>query len=73
MGNPFIIGEGLTREQSIEQYAEWVVDNEWHMKVIRRLALRVQEGKTIALYCHCTPEACHCDVIAEKAMEIANA
>lgn len=73
MGNPFIIGEGRTREQSIQQYTEWVVGNEWHMKVIHRLAQRVKEGKTIALYCHCVPDDCHCDVIAAKAMEIVNA
>lgn len=71
MGNPYVVGNGCTREQAVERYAQYMLKNEWHMKVIHRLAQRVNEGKTIALYCHCKPLACHCDVIAAKALEIA--
>jgi hypothetical protein len=73
VGNPYTIGVGCTRDEAIERYAQYMLKDEWHIKVVRRLAQRVQEGKTIALYCHCAPDACHCDVIAAKVMEIVNA
>lgn len=33
---------------------------------LRRMAERLNEGKSIKLFCFCSPEACHCDVIARE-------
>ena len=36
---------------------------------IKRMAQRLAEGRTIALYCHCAPKRCHCDTLRLAAIE----
>jgi len=57
-GNPFVIGKDGTREQVIQKYKEWVVQQEWLMKMLPTL-----EGKRLG--CYCKPAACHGDVLVE--------
>lgn len=76
MGNPFVMRKWTEDERNrvcdaYERHLESLpaTANEW--RVIERMKQRLAEGKTIALYCYCAPQRCHCDVIAAKAMEIA--
>jgi len=63
-GNPFEIGKDGTREQVIEQYRAWVVQQPDIMLHIPDL-----KGKTLG--CWCRPRACHGDVLAELAEQSA--
>jgi len=61
-GNPFEIGKDGTREEVIEKYREWILDNSDLLKDIHEL-----KGKTLA--CWCAPKSCHGDVLLELANE----
>ena len=43
-----------------------------HHKIIRLIGLRVHQGFNMALYCHCDPRPCHCDVIKRRALNEAS-
>lgn len=51
-GNPFPIGKGVTREQSIMKHLFWVVQQPELMADLEEL-----RGKTLG--CHCDPQLCH--------------
>ena len=57
-GNPFYIGPDGTREEVIEKYRNWILQQPELLA-----ALPMLEGKTLG--CHCKPEACHGDVLLE--------
>ncbi len=57
-GNPFKIGKDGTREEVIEMYRRWIVDQQWLMDDLPLL-----RGKVLG--CHCKPLACHGDVLVE--------
>lgn len=59
-GNPFIIGKDGTREEVIEKYRNWILNNEYLMSRLHEL-----KGKTLG--CWCAPKACHGDVLLELA------
>lgn len=59
-GNPFKIGRDGTREEVIDKYAAWVVQQPHLMAALGEL-----KGKTLLCYCH--PQACHGDVLAALA------
>lgn len=62
-GNPFHIGADGTREEVVEKYAAWLIDQpELVAKVKREL-----KGKVLA--CWCSPKLCHGDILAEIANE----
>jgi hypothetical protein len=74
LGNPFEMTHEDMRNAVCEAYKlsleqDWQPHREQHLKVIQRIALRLSEGKSVALYCHCYPQACHCDVIKRRALE----
>lgn len=62
-GNPFSIGPDGTRQEVIEKYRTWLLNNE-------ELLLQIMEldGKTLG--CWCKPKACHGDVLIEVLNEI---
>ena len=64
-GNPFTIGKDGTREEVIEKYREWIMNNDDLLYDIMEL-----DGKTLG--CWCKPKACHCDVLVEILEEIKN-
>jgi hypothetical protein len=59
-GNPFTIGKDGYREEVIEKYREWLLQQDHLLEALPELY-----GKTIA--CWCSPLACHGDVLAEFA------
>ena len=58
-GNPFVIGKDGTREEVIAKYK-----NYFHCRLELQTAA-IDELKDKTLVCHCSPLACHGDVIAE--------
>ena len=59
-GNPFVIGRDGDRDEVVEKYRGWVVNQS---QIMRRLPdLR---GKRLG--CFCAPKRCHGDVLAELA------
>ena len=63
-GNPFPIQKGVrTREQSVEQYREWIN----HPDQAELKSRIIPELKGQILGCFCKPYDCHGDVLAEIA------
>lgn len=62
-GNPFIIGKDGTREEVIQKYKEWIETQPDLMYDLKEL-----KGKRLG--CHCKPESCHGDVIAQLVNEL---
>ena len=61
-GNPFVIGTDGDREEVIDKYRAWVVEQPHLLALIPTL-----KGKRLA--CFCAPQPCHGDVLAELAEE----
>lgn len=59
-GNPFMIGKDGTREEVIEKYREWILNNPKLQADLWTL-----RGRDLA--CWCSPKACHGDVLLELA------
>ncbi len=59
-GNPFSIGKDGTREQVIEKYEAWLLEQP-------ELLNRLHELKGKVLACWCKPLHCHGDVLAKFA------
>lgn len=59
-GNPFSIGRDGSREEVIQKYRVWVVQQPGLMESVRDL-------KGLVLGCWCLPDPCHARVIAELA------
>jgi len=55
-GNPFSIGVDGTREEVIEKYAGWIIEQPHLLNDLHEL-----EGKVLG--CWCKPEACHGDIL----------
>lgn len=59
-GNPFEIGKDGTRQQVIDKYEKWLlqqpelIDQLWELK-----------GKVLG--CWCAPKRCHCEILAKLA------
>lgn len=62
-GNPFVVGEHGTREEVVEQYAEWLLSQ----PDLVAKAQRDLKGKVLG--CWCAPKLCHGDILAEIANE----
>lgn len=58
-GNPFIIGELYTREESVAMYRKWL------QRKTEEGALHPEELKGFDLRCWCAPLLCHADVLLE--------
>lgn len=67
MGNPHWMSGESQRDAVCKAYRNDLdMDSDHpHWKKVKRMAQRIGEGKTIALFCHCSPKACHCDTIQE--------
>jgi len=59
-GNPYIVGKDGTREEVIQKYRDYIVNNE-------RLLESLSELKGKCLACWCAPLPCHGDVLMELA------
>lgn len=59
-GNPFKIGRDGTREQVIDKYRYWIMNQ-------RHLLFALGELKGKRLGCFCSPLPCHGDILASLA------
>jgi hypothetical protein len=59
-GNPFVVGKDGSREEVIEKYRTYLLQN-------AELLASLHELKGKILGCWCKPKACHGDVLAEMA------
>jgi hypothetical protein len=57
-GNPFEIGKDGNREEVIEKYKKWIINQPNLLDQIHTL-----EGKTLG--CWCNPKPCHGDVLVD--------
>lgn len=57
-GNPFSIGKDGNREQVIEKYKDWIINQPELMKSLPEL-----KDKTLG--CWCSPKPCHGDILIE--------
>lgn len=57
-GNPFVIGRDGTREEVIEKYRRWIIQQPWLQESLPGL-----DGKRLG--CFCKPLPCHGDVLQE--------
>lgn len=64
-GNPFLIAEDGNREEVIEKYRKWIVNQPFLMNSLHEL-----EGKTLG--CWCKPKPCHGDVLIHLVEERMN-
>ena len=59
-GNPFVIGKDGTREEVIEKYEQYYLENKLLQSKIHLL-----KGKKLG--CFCAPKACHGDILKKYA------
>ena len=59
-GNPYHMGIHGTREEVIQRYRDWLLDNEELMRSLSEL-----RGRDLS--CWCAPLPCHADVLLELA------
>lgn len=73
LGNPFRVGEHGTREEVIALYRTWLREQWKQGTLVRtellRLATLASAGP-LTLVCHCSPLACHADVIADAVRKL---
>lgn len=66
LGNPYVIGPHIPREEVITEYRRWLLEELDHVgeaqHMFRRLQLLHKEFE-ITLLCWCYPKACHAAVI----------
>lgn len=62
-GNPFKLTNGVTREQAVAQYREWIQNQPYLMEKLPGL-------RGLRLGCHCAPQLCHGNVLAQLANEM---
>lgn len=72
LGNPFPIGSGVTREEVVSKYRDWLYSKleEGNPAVIAELdrivdLLNDGSDQDVCLECFCAPQACHGDIIKE--------
>lgn len=67
LGNPHWMRDESQRDAVCDAYERDIESNPAHphKRVMERIIQRVNEGRTVALYCFCAPKRCHCDFIAE--------
>lgn len=59
-GNPFIIGVDGNRDEVIEKYRKWILNQPYLMEQVKSL-----KGKILG--CWCAPKRCHGEVLIELA------
>lgn len=69
LGNPYPIGDNTTREQVIEKYKDYLMDqiSKGNQSIINALNnIKTQSAyKEVKLGCFCKPKSCHGDVIKD--------
>lgn len=62
-GNPFVIGMGFNRLESIQAYRKWIIEQPELLKQLPEL-----KGKILGCWCH--PLPCHGDVLVSLTEEL---
>lgn len=71
LSNPFKITEDQTREISIQRFGHMLINavhvkkNPTFMHELRKLEAHLIEHQKLNLICHCSPKACHGDLIKQ--------
>ena len=77
MGNPFVMKDQseAERHRVCDLYRETLLADpaHAHWPMIRRIGLRLSEGRSVTLACYCAPKRCHCDEIRSFALTAADA
>jgi len=68
LGNPFIMKSWTKEERdrvcnAYAAHLDILPIESLEKRTILRMAERLAEGKSIALYCYCAPQRCHCESI----------
>lgn len=66
-GNPFAVGRDGSRDEVIEKHARWFMAIK-QANLRASLLVDAQAASThgqVVLACFCTPQRCHCDIMAE--------
>jgi hypothetical protein len=68
LGNPYPITATASREQVIERYEGWLLEQIEQqvpavIEVLNHLAYQVADNHDIRLFCFCAPRPCHGDVV----------
>jgi ParB-like chromosome segregation protein Spo0J len=58
-GNPFVLGDDGNRDEVCDKYRDYYLPHK------AKLQSRLQDLKGFVIGCHCAPERCHADAIAE--------
>jgi hypothetical protein len=61
-GNPFVVGRDGNRDQVIQKYATWLMDQPELLQCLHELKGRV-------LGCWCSPKACHGNILVKLVEE----
>ncbi len=76
LGNPIKVGGGVSREEAVDRYREWL-KSIWAQRdhPVRRqiedMARQVANGDNLTLVCFCKPARCHGDVMKETVERVA--
>jgi hypothetical protein len=75
LGNPYVIGRDGSREQVIEKYHTWL-RKQWRFRrparaFLEELVEQYRATGQLTLLCHCAPQRCHAEVIADAIQKIA--
>jgi Domain of unknown function (DUF4326) len=75
LGNPSIIGTHGSREQVMEKYRVWL-RKQWRFRrparaFLEQLVDQYRATGQLTLQCHCAPQRCHAEVIADAIINIA--
>jgi len=68
LGNPYHIGRDGNRKEVIRKYRSWLWkqitnENERVVSELVRLIGLARRAEGVVLLCHCSPKACHGDVV----------
>ena len=76
LGNPFPIEYGCTREQAVDRFDTWLLEqilnhNARVIHELERIAVLVQDNtnEPVYLVCFCAPKACHGYVVRRVVLE----
>lgn len=76
LGNPYHIGRDGSRFDVVERYDEWiwsVIQSEQGAAYTELLRLAaIAKDEDLILGCHCSPEKCHADMIAQAIIWLNN-
>jgi len=69
LGNPFVLSDEMTRNQSCDNYKDHfvniILNDERCMKLLDRIKALYEKYGKLRLFCWCAPKRCHVETIKE--------